>query len=466
MSFASPTYAAFLFAVVVVYWLLPWRRAQHVLLLAASYTFYAWWDWRFAGLMVASTLVDYVAGAAIAGTENARRRRGWLWFSLAANLGILGFFKYCNFFIDSAITVAGVAGVTLPDPALQIVLPIGISFFTFQSMSYTLDIHAGRLKPVTDPLAFGLYVAFFPQLVAGPIVRARHFLPQLDTRRPADPAQWHRGLERILVGLVKKVVIADSLAGFCDPLFNAPAMYTSVDAWIGLMAFYGQIYCDFSGYSDIAIGSARLLGFEFHENFDRPYLARSPAEFWQRWHISLSTWLRDYLFYPLVFSRRGPRWVAISLLITLTLSGLWHGAAWHFVLWGAWHGVWFLVFEASRRRRRAARRPPLPGWAGWLGTHLIVCLGFWLFRAPDSARLLAYAQGLLRQDFTVSPAAVEALILCGVVVVAESVRPMWHRLARRPALDLALRPALYVAGIYAMLAFGPFDAQAFIYFQF
>ncbi len=463
MNFATPTYAVFIAVVAVLYWLLPQRRAQHVLLLVASYVFYAWWDARFASLLLLSTAVDFVAGARVAATPDARERQRWLWLSLIANLGILGFFKYCNFFVDSVVSGTAMLGMALPRPTLEIVLPVGISFFTFQSMSYTFDIYYGRLRPTRDLVQFGLYVAFFPQLVAGPIVRAREFLPQLETRRVPDAARWQQGLERILAGLVKKVVIADSLAAFCDPVFAAPGLHSSVEAWIVLVAFYGQIYCDFSGYTDIAIGSARLLGFHFNENFDRPYLARTPQEFWRRWHISLSTWLRDYLYIPLGGNRAGVRRFRRNLMATMLLGGLWHGAAWHFVLWGAWHGLWLVVYHA---RRRATDPDGARRLLGWAGTQAMVCVSWAFFRAPDSERLWELGKTLLRQDFAVSPAALEAVGLCALVVAAESARPLWGRLARRPMLDLVLRPAVYVTCIYAMLAFGRFDAQAFIYFQF
>lgn len=464
MNFASPTYAVFLAGVVLLYWLLPWRRAQHLLLLAASYAFYMWWDARFASLLCISTGIDFIAGARIADAESDRVRRAWLACSLVANLGILGFFKYFHFFVDSLIAAAGAVGLSLHEPTLQIVLPVGISFFTFQSMSYTLDIYARHLRPTRSLVEFGLYVAFFPQLVAGPIVRARDYLPQLQTRRHPDPAAWHTGMERILAGLVKKVVIADTLAAFCDGVFNAPLMHTTAEAWIGLIAFYGQIYCDFAGYSDIAIGSARLLGFRFQENFDRPYMARSPQEFWRRWHISLSTWLRDYLYIPLGGNRYGVRVQYQALVLTMLLGGLWHGAAWHFVLWGVWHGAWLVAFHAAQRR---PDRKPLPLWLSWAGTQLIVCLGWGFFRAPDATRLGELMGALLRQDANLpSGAACEALLLCAIVVAIESARPLWAKLALRPRLDAVVRPLMYVAGIYAVLVLGRFNAAAFIYFQF
>ena len=464
MNFLSPTYGTYLVLLFVVYWALPWRRAQHALLLAASYMFYAYWDVRFASLLAVSTLIDYVAGAAIGATDDPRRRRWWVVLSLVTNLGMLGVFKYFHFFVDSFLTATATLGLHLEGPAIHVVLPVGISFFTFQSMSYTLDIHGGRLRPTHDPIAFALYVSFFPQLVAGPIVRAREFLPQLTQRRVADPAQWQRGLEQILVGLVKKGVIADSLAYFCDDFFANPGTYSTVDAVVGLVAFYGQIYCDFSGYTDIAIGSAALFGFSLPKNFDRPYLARSPQEFWRRWHISLSTWLRDYLYIPLGGNRHGPRRQQWNLLHTMLLGGLWHGAAWHFLWWGGWHGG--LLCANHAHRQNPARRT-IPVWVAWLGTQAAVCLGWALFRAPDTTRLTQLGATLLRQDFAwPTPAALGSLGLCALVVGSELARPVWPRLAQWPWLDLALRPLVYVACMYAVLFLRPFDSQVFIYFQF
>jgi D-alanyl-lipoteichoic acid acyltransferase DltB (MBOAT superfamily) len=346
MLFASLDFVLFFVPVLVGYWLLAARpRARWILLLAASYFFYCATpkpasgtlptSWAFVGLLVLSTLVDYIAARVIAETPRGGiRRRLALWLSLAVNLGLLGYFKYTGFLLQVATDISGWFGVEAALPVLRTALPIGISFYTFQSLSYTIDVWRGRLTPETNLLRFSLFVAFFPQLVAGPIVRAAEFLPQLRQPLRVDAEDVNFAVLRIGKGLVKKVVLGDFIAAyFTDIVFAAPADHSSLENLLALYAFTLQIYADFSGYSDIAIGVARLLGFRLPENFDRPYQARDVGEFWRRWHMTLSTWLRDYLFFPLGGSRGSDRRTYFNLWVTMFLVGMWHGASWNFVIY-------------------------------------------------------------------------------------------------------------------------------------
>ncbi|MCS6771639.1 MAG: MBOAT family protein, partial [Kiritimatiellae bacterium] len=370
MLFHRPTFWIFFAAFCAAYYI--GRRSirlRNAIVLAGSYVFYAGWDWRFLGLIVFSTALDYMAGLGIGRAKSPRARRAWLWASLVGNLGVLGFFKYWNFFRDNAAALLEAIGLPAAPFTLDVILPVGISFYTFQTLSYTLDVYAGRIEPTRDLLAFAAYVAFFPQLVAGPIERARSLLPQFLTVRTIRADTLLRGADLIVWGLFKKTVIADSLAPFVDAAFaleRAPLALTAA----ATIAFGFQIYADFSGYSDIARGLARALGFELTVNFDRPYTAATLREFWRRWHISLSTWLRDYLYIPLGGSRGSAARTLRNLMTTMLLGGLWHGAAWHFVLWGGWHGLG-LVLE--RRFPRLAGRALTLGW---------VFAGWFLFRVP------------------------------------------------------------------------------------
>ncbi|HSO50062.1 MAG TPA: MBOAT family protein, partial [Acidimicrobiia bacterium] len=343
MFFNSLAFAVFLPTVVGLYWIVP-ARHRTVLLLLASYVFYGWWDVRFLSLIVISTLVDFMVGRRLGITEDPRHRKRWLLVSVIANLGMLGFFKYWGFFVDSAATLLSSFGLEPNLPLLQVVLPVGISFYTFQTLSYTIDVYRRHLEPEASLTRFALFVAFFPQLVAGPIERARHLLPQL-RNLPSTPRQidWSGSSKLIVRGLFRKVVIADGLAPLVNEVFATPGRYGSITVALGVIAFSLQIYGDFAGYTDIARGTARLFGVDLMENFKAPYLSRGFSEFWRRWHISLSTWLRDYLYLPLGGSRGGRLATSRNVMLTMLLGGLWHGAAWGFVVWGGLHGVYLVV---------------------------------------------------------------------------------------------------------------------------
>jgi len=356
MLFHTANYAVFLPIVWLVY-LLVGRvsvRSQNFLLLVASYFFYGWWDWRFLGLIAFSSLVDYGVGLALARARENRKRRLILFASFGVNLGILGFFKYYDFFITSLIDAAATIGIELHAPALRIILPVGLSFYTFQALTYTVGVYRRQLPPERDPITFFAYVAFFPQLVAGPIERAAHMLPQFNRPRRITADDFASGLRQITWGLFCKLVVADNCALVVNSIFDAHRYLPGSVVLIGAFFFAFQIYGDFSGYSHIALGSARLFGFELMQNFATPYFSQSIPEFWRRWHISLSTWFRDFVFIPLGGSRVGTLRYVFNILVTFTVSGLWHGANWTFVIWGFLNGLYYLPHIVLTRLRKPA----------------------------------------------------------------------------------------------------------------
>jgi len=326
--------------VYILYW---WNhsryRVQNVILLVSSYFFYGWWDWRFLSLILFSSIVDFILGIKISESESLKLKKLYLKLSLLANLGLLGFFKYFNFFIESFQDLLSTLGISIGTTSLNIILPVGISFYTFQTMSYTIDIYRGSFVPTKNKVAFFTYIAFFPQLVAGPIERASNLLPQIERKRKFDFDSFKSGLLQIVIGLFRKIVVADSLAVYVDMVYGSPNIYGSSTIILATFFYAFQIYFDFAGYSDIAIGTARLLGFRFNRNFNLPYFSKSITEFWRRWHMSLSFWLRDYLYISLGGNRKGIRITYRNLLITMILGGLWHGSSWNFVIWGLIHGV-------------------------------------------------------------------------------------------------------------------------------
>lgn len=470
MIFNSLVFWVFFAAVYGLYRALP-HRGQNVLLLVSSYFFYGWWDWRFLSLIFISTVVDYWAGLAMerAG-ENERRRRIALWVSVATNLGILGFFKYFNFFADSLAGLLQVVGVDTPVRHLNIILPVGISFYTFQTMSYTLDIYRRQLKPTRSFLDFAAFVSFFPQLVAGPIERAAKLLPQIEQPRTIRRGDMESGAWLVVWGLFKKCVVADNLAVLVDGVFGAETA-TGAAALLALYAFAFQIYCDFSGYSDIARGLARWMGIELMLNFNNPYFAVNPKEFWARWHISLSSWLRDYLYISLGGNRRGRGRRYANLALTMLLGGLWHGAAWTFVVWGAFHGLLLVVYHAWASRF-APKGGADSGRGVWLRRILLfhlVCLGWLFFRAES----LGQAGALLQQIFTAfewNGQAVNMLaaliVLCLPLWLVQGLQVRTGRLDAPMELSLVPRAALLAVMILMFLALGHTGGGAFIYFQF
>jgi len=357
MLFNSKEFLIFLPIVFFLYWFVFYKnlKAQNLLLLICSYIFYSWWDWRFLSLIFLSTVVDYFIGLKIYDCREQKLKKAYLWTSLIFNLSLLGFFKYFNFFIDSWLDLLGNLGFeTQISWTLNVILPVGISFYTFQTMSYSLDIYFKKLKPTKDFISFAAFVSFFPQLVAGPIERASNLLPQILNNRLFTYAQGVQGLRLILWGMFKKVVIADSLAPLVDDIFTNYNDYGGGTLWLGAIYFAFQIYCDFSGYSDIAIGTSKLFGFELMSNFKFPYFSRDIGEFWRRWHISLSTWFRDYLYIPLGGSKSG-KWKSIrNIFVIFLVSGFWHGANWTFIVWGIIHAVFYIpLFLIGDNRKYA-----------------------------------------------------------------------------------------------------------------
>jgi len=417
VTFNSLQYAAFLPIVLLVYWQLK-RRAQNVLLLIASYIFYGAFDWRFLGLLMISTATDFVVGRLLEVTEDPRRRKRIFFVSLAVNLGILGFFKYFNFFTADGARFLNHLGLNLSPPVLRVLLPVGISFYTFHGMSYTFDVYRRHIEPTHSLLNFAVFVAFFPQLVAGPIGRAHLQLPQFerDRERP-DWQQVRRSVLLILLGLFKKVAIADMLSPYVNNAFAAPGTTSSLGLLVGVWAFAFQIYGDFAGYSDIARGSAFLLGIDLPVNFNQPYLSRSVTEFWRRWHISLSTWLRDYLYIPLGGNRGREVATYRNLMVTMLVGGLWHGAAATFVIWGGLHGLYLC---AERRFTRVAAEDYRRPWRlrrdglRTFVTFQLVCIAWVFFRAPSFHRALDYLGDIARlQGGTTDHTAILMLVLAG-----------------------------------------------------
>ena len=472
MTFNSFTFLAFFLIVLLVHNLpLSWRTKKFNLLLA-SYIFYAAWNPPFVVLIWISTAVDWVVAGRMARAQGALRRRTLLVLSLLTNLGLLGFFKYGNFLLENFVFLLGRAGVTYQPPALDIVLPVGISFYTFQTLSYTFDVYRGKMKPWGSLSDFALFVTFFPQLVAGPIVRAAAFLPQCLEPRRATGAQRGWGLSLLTVGLFEKVVLADAvMARVADKAYGAAGKAGLVDAWVGTLAFSGQIFFDFAGYSTCAIGAALCLGFVLPDNFRFPYASIGFSDFWRRWHVSLSTWLRDYLYISLGGSRAGAVRTTVNLMLTMLLGGLWHGASWRFVVWGGLHGVYLALERLLRRFWGGARwLERLPVQVLLMGiTYFFVCIAWVFFRAQD----FSTAFTMLRAMFA-GPAGhslVERLDIVMVLAVTIGMlsghwlmreKGLEHQVQRMPWWVRAALLALLLAG----LALAPGDDRAFIYFQF
>jgi alginate O-acetyltransferase complex protein AlgI len=441
-------------------------RLQNAWLLAASLIFYAWWDPRFLFLLLATAGVDFVMAQLIGSTDDAARRRLYLAISVASNLSVLGFFKYFNFLAGNVVALVGLV-VPVRPVALDVILPVGISFYTFQSISYVSDVYRREVEPARNPIAFFLFVCFFPHMVAGPIMHSSALLPQMLGPRRVGMEQVQAGLFLILWGYFKKMVVADNCALIANPIFENYARYQGLDLLVGMLAFTVQIYGDFSGYSDIARGLAKLMGFELMVNFRIPYLATSPSDFWRRWHISLSTWLRDYLYIPLGGNRSSGLGTYRNLAFTMLLGGLWHGAAWNYVLWGGYHGALLILYRALGRDGREWGEGRVPEPLRAAGMFVLTVIGWVLFRSRSVGQIvymLRYA-GLAASPAT-GDLAYSLLFFAAPLVLVEAYEARRGDLLAPSRLPLPFRVALYAALSVGVGIFGVRQSVEFIYFQF
>jgi len=482
LLFNSLPFLVFLPVFLVLYFATRGRARLWVCLLS-SYVFYGWWDWRFLGLIGLSTVVDYFVGLGLAASDDPKRRKRLVLVSLCTNLGLLATFKYFNFFADSFAALLSTFGFEATWTTVHIVLPVGISFYTFQTLSYTLDLYWEKIEVERSLLRFATFVAFFPQLVAGPIVRAGELLPQLREDHPFDAEKFVSGFGQALWGFFKKVVVADSLAIVVDARFGFESLHSPTSLLIAVLCYAFQIYCDFSGYSDIAIGIARMVGFDFPRNFAMPYFSRDFSEFWRRWHISLSGWLRDYLYIPLGGNRHGVYKTYRNLCITMLLGGLWHGAAWTFVVWGALHGLYLVLQRLLQGPWRslcaAVRVPDVVRQAGQMAVvFALTCFAWIFFRSQtfgDAGAMIAKLgllfdptngvgldMGSVTQKFYV----VKAFFVIGLLLACEIPWRVSARLRTRINHSIPARVVLFAIGLVLISLLGTFRENAFIYFQF
>ena len=482
MLFNSLDFAVFLPIVFFIYWFLVKKsiKLQNLLIVIASYVFYGWWDWRFLSLIAFSTLVDYSVGIRLGIEQNQLKRKILLWTSIIVNLGFLGFFKYYNFFLDNFTQAFSFLGRDIRVSSLNIILPVGISFYTFQTLSYSIDVYKGKLKPTKDIIAFSAFVSFFPQLVAGPIERATNLLPQFYKSREFDYNKAVDGMRQILWGLFKKVVIADNAAVFANLIFNNSADYSGSTLLLGAIFFTFQIYGDFSGYSDIAIGTSRLFGFDLMRNFHFPYFSRDIAEFWRRWHISLASWFRDYLYIPLGGSR-GSTWMKVrNIFIIFLVSGFWHGANWTFIVWGVLNAVYFLPLLLAKKNRNYLGPvaedkvwPNIKEASMMIGTFGLTVLAWVFFRAENVGHGFSIISEILSSSLFSLPAfegkqraAIVLLLIAIFMLIEWNGRDEDYAIAnlgmkwKRP-----VRYALYYGIMFALVWFQG-EQQEFIYFQF
>lgn len=482
MLFNSIDFAIFLPIVFLVYWFIVKNnlKLQNLLIVFASYVFYGWWDWRFLSLILFSTLIDYLIGRGLEKEESQTKRKLLLWSSIIINLGFLGFFKYYNFFLENFVTAFSFLGQPINPQGLNIILPVGISFYTFQTLSYSIDVYKRKLEPTKDFIAFMAFVSFFPQLVAGPIERATQLLPQFYKKRKFNYFNAVDGLRQIIWGLFKKIVIADNAAEIANQIFNNSGDYSGSTLFLGALFFTFQIYCDFSGYSDIAIGTSRLFGFKLMQNFAFPYFSRDIAEFWRRWHISLSTWFRDYLYIPLGGSKGG-LWMKVrNTFIIFIVSGFWHGSNWTFIIWGALNAVYFLPLLLLNKNRVntnvVAEGRYLPSVKEFFNisiTFSLTVLAWVFFRAENVKHAISYLSTIFSKSFFQIPqfigmkhAIVTGSLIIGFIIVEwlgreskfaiENLSFKWNR---------PIRWTIYFVIIFFLFWFTG-QQQQFIYFQF
>ncbi len=473
MVFNSFEFILFFLFIFFGYWALKNRlKAQNLLLLSASYFFYGWWDYRFLALIFGSSLIDYLVSLKI---DSTTRKKGWLVVSLIMNLGCLFTFKYFNFFIESFVDLSNSIGLQTNVSSLNIILPVGISFYTFQTLSYTIDVYREKLKPSTNWIEFFTFVSFFPQLVAGPIERASHLLPQFSVKKTFNSNQSIQGLKQIVWGLFKKVVVADTCAGFVDFAFDNFQDHSGITLIIGVVCFAFQIYGDFSGYSDMAIGLGKLLGFNLMTNFKVPYFSRNVAEFWRRWHISLSTWFRDYVYFPLGGSKEGKAKSIRNVLIIFLVSGFWHGANWTYIIWGGLNGLFFIPLLIKDKNRNyldtvaeGKTFAKISDIGKMVFTFSLICLAWIFFRASSLDQATSYISTIFENisilNFPTSSAL--SLFLIGILVFIE-----WIGRLSKITFDFKKTPKLFKQGFYILIIlavcfFFDYNTKAFIYFQF
>ena len=483
MLFNSIDFAIFLPIVFLLYWFVFGRsiKWQNLLIATASYVFYGWWDWRFLSLILFSTIVDYTIGISLENKESAKTRKIFLYTSLIVNLGLLGFFKYYNFFIDNFKTAFSFFGNEIDTNYLNIILPVGISFYTFQTLSYSIDVYRGHLKPTKNFISFAAFVSFFPQLVAGPIERASNLLPQFNKERRFDYTSAVDGVRQILWGLFKKVVIADNCATYSNYIFENYSHLSGSTLFLGAVFFAFQIYGDFSGYSDIAIGTARLFGFSLMRNFAYPYFSRDIAEFWRRWHISLSTWFRDYLYIPLGGSQGGAGMKVRNTFIIFVVSGFWHGANWTFIIWGALNAAYFLPLLLTNKNRQnmeiVAGKSYLPSFKELgkvLLTFGITVIAWVFFRAENVMKAFYIIKRIFSKSFFSLPyynglgLSIITIFFVILFVIAEWIsRRKDHPLENiNYSMNKISRWALYTIMVVALFVYGNSGKIEFIYFQF
>ncbi|MFH1999067.1 MAG: MBOAT family O-acyltransferase [Planctomycetota bacterium] len=473
MIFSSFRFLVFFPIVLLFYYSNRNLRYRQYVLLLASYVFYASWDPRFLSLILFSTIIDYVVGIRLSSARSLSRRKGWLAASIITNLGLLGFFKYANFFVDSFQGFMSLAGFEMDPIVLNIILPVGISFYTFQTMSYSLDIYRNKIEPTRDFIEFALFVAFFPQLVAGPIVRAVELLPQIKRNVVTRWVDISEGINRFALGFAKKILIADNLAPFVDHVFKDPSAFDTATLWTGIMGFTVQIYCDFSGYTDMAIGAGRMMGFRLPENFRFPFTSLNVTEFWRRWHITLYSFMRDYLYFSLGGSRAGPLRVIFNALLTMTLVGFWHGANWQFLAWGFYNGVLLVLYPLVMMGIK--RVTPLklflssiPGkvFAVFL-TNFSILYGLAFFRCQTITDALVMMKRLVCFD-SLGKHEVDSWVLglFGMVLLINLACEFSLPSRIKERTPLWVRYIAFATLIYVLVLFGAHDTQAFVYFQF
>jgi alginate O-acetyltransferase complex protein AlgI len=482
MLFNSLDFAVFLPIVFALYWFVTNQnlKLQNALIVAASYVFYGWWDWRFLSLIIFSTLVDYSIGRRLKNDQNQFTRKILLWTSVIVNLGLLGFFKYYNFFVENFVAAFSFFGQEIQPNTLNIILPVGISFYTFQTLSYTIDVYKKKLEPTEDFIAFSAFVSFFPQLVAGPIERATNLLPQFYKKRSFEYDKAVDGMRQILWGLFKKVVIADNCAEYANLIFINYEDYNGSTLLLGVIFFAFQVYGDFSGYSDIAIGTSRLFGFNLMKNFATPYFSRNIVEFWRRWHISLSTWLTDYLFTPLAINLRhhGRLGMGFAIVFTFFISGLWHGAGWNFIVYGLLNGVYFIITmwitKGKSPKGVVAQNNVLPSlWeiCQISLTFILVSFSYIFFRSESIDQATNYSLRI----FTESPislpvfkgrmsAAITVIFVFGLIIIEWINRGKVHSLMTLPKNKIVRYVIYYILVICIFM--NSASEQEFIYFQF